>query len=113
MHLFIEIGMLDGISMTCKSYVKTNNPHIKYYDPFKANSHIMYSDENNLYGWSISQPLPTWIFKRIKDCKGFELAIASNLEDSKKASSSSLTWNFSKCIPTGTGAHGCPEKVDI
>ena len=33
------------------------------YSASKRNSYIMYLDTNNLYGWMMSQPLPTSNFK--------------------------------------------------
>ena len=57
MHLFIEKGMRGGISMVSKRYAKANNPHVADYNPDKETNYIMYYDANNLYGWSMSQPL--------------------------------------------------------
>ena len=67
-HLFIEKGMRGGISMVSKRHARANNPAIKGYDPEKPNSHILYLDANNLYGWAMSQPLPTGGFRWVEDC---------------------------------------------
>ena len=67
-HLFIEKGMRGGISMVSKRHAKANNPAIKGYDPEKPNSSILYLDANNLYGWAMSQPLPTGGFRWVEDC---------------------------------------------
>ena len=37
------------------------------YDKNKESSYLNYWDVNNLHGWSISQKLPTFNFKRVKD----------------------------------------------
>ena len=58
-HLFTEKGMWGGISMVSKRYAKANNPMVEGYDSSKPKSHILYLDANNLYGWAMSQPLPT------------------------------------------------------
>ena len=58
-HLFIEKGMRGGISMVSKRHARANNPRVEGYDPEKPNSHIVYLDANNLYGWAMSQALPT------------------------------------------------------
>ena len=66
-HLFIEKGMRGGVSMVSKRYAKANTPLIEGYDPSKPNTHILYLDANNLYGWAMSQPLPTRGFQWIVD----------------------------------------------
>ena len=38
-------------------------PCMKNYDASQRNNYIMYLDANNLYGWAISEPLPTSNFK--------------------------------------------------
>ena len=67
MHLFIEKGMRGGISMVSKRHAKANNKYVKDYNPEKEDNHIMYLDANNLYGHSMSQPLPYGGFKWITD----------------------------------------------
>ena len=37
------------------------------YDASKRNNYIMYLDANYLYGWTMSQPLPTSNFKWLTD----------------------------------------------
>ena len=68
-HLFIEKGMHGGISMVSKRHAKTNNHLVDGYNPEKPSSHILYLDANNLYGWAISQPLPTGAFRWEEDCE--------------------------------------------
>ena len=46
-HLFLEKGMRGGISYISKRYSKSDD-----------NATIMYSDANNLYGWTMIQDLP-------------------------------------------------------
>ncbi|KAK3740268.1 hypothetical protein RRG08_031987 [Elysia crispata] len=69
-HLFIEKGMRGGISMVSKRHARANNPKVEGYDPEKPNSHILYLDANNLYGWAMSQPLPTGGFRWVEGCDG-------------------------------------------
>ena len=65
MHLFIEKAMRGGISMVSKRHTKANNPHSADYNPEKENKYIMHYDANNIYGWSMNQPLPYSCFKRL------------------------------------------------
>ena len=81
-HLFIEKGMRGGISMVSKRYAKANNPKVEGYNSSKPNTHILYLDANNLYGWAMSQPLPTGGFQWVDDCDGLAEAIIEHPADS-------------------------------
>ena len=81
-HLFIEKGMRGGISMMSKHHARANNPRVEGYDPEKLNSHILYLDANNLYGWAMSQPLPTGTFRWEEDCETLSESIVSHPADS-------------------------------
>ena len=62
-HLFIKEGINGGVAMTSHQYAQANAPGMENYDAIKCSSYIMYLDANNLYGWEMSQPLPTSNFK--------------------------------------------------
>ncbi|GBN67380.1 hypothetical protein AVEN_149573-1 [Araneus ventricosus] len=62
MHLFIEKGIRGGVAMISHRFASANNPYLPTYDPDTPNSYIMYWDANNLYGWAMSQNLPTHDF---------------------------------------------------
>ncbi|XP_060580207.1 uncharacterized protein LOC132736990 [Ruditapes philippinarum] len=64
-HLFIEKGQRGGISYIANRYSKANNKYMKDYDKDLPSKCIMYLDANNLYGWAMSQPLPSGNFKWI------------------------------------------------
>ena len=66
-HLSVEKGMRKGISMVQKHHVKANNPLVDGHDPEKPRSNILYLDANNLYGWAMSQYLPTGGFRCVHD----------------------------------------------
>jgi hypothetical protein len=66
MHLFIEKGLRGGISMVSKRYAKANCPLTPNFNPDEETSYIMYLDANNLYGWAMSQPLPTGSFEWVQ-----------------------------------------------
>ena len=60
---FIEKGMRGGISTITHRYAQANNKYMKNYHPQKESSYITYLDANNLYGWAMSQKLPTGDFR--------------------------------------------------
>ena len=64
MFQFIEKGIRGGVSYIANRYGKANNKHMKEYDEKAPSKYIMYLDaSNNLYGWAMSQYLPTGNFK--------------------------------------------------
>ena len=72
-YLSIEKGPREGISYIAKRYAKTNNKHMKDYDPKKLSKFIIYLDMNNLYGWAMSEYLPYERYKRLKNFEGFDV----------------------------------------
>ena len=60
---FIEKGTRGGISYIANRYGESNNKYMKEYNLEKPSKYIHYLDANNLYGWSMSQCLPTGGFK--------------------------------------------------
>ena len=64
---FVEKGMGGGISHFANHFGKVNNKYMKNYDDKKSSKYIMYLDAKNMYGWAISQCLPTGGFKWMMD----------------------------------------------
>ena len=62
MFQFIEKGIRRGISYIANRYGKASNKYMKTYDENLPSKFIMYLDANNLYGWAMSQYLPTGKF---------------------------------------------------
>ena len=83
MFQFIEKGLRGGISYTANRYGKANNRYMKEYDEKASSKYIMYLDANNLYGWAMSQYLPTGGFRWMKQKHIDELDLAKYKEDSK------------------------------
>ena len=67
MLMMFESGVRGGITHISKRYAEANNPYMNNYNPNEATKYIQYLDANNLYGWAMSQPLPTHGFEWVKD----------------------------------------------
>ena len=80
MLLMIEKGIRGGISMISNRHSKANNKYMgESFIDTMISKYIIYLDANNLYGWSMSKPLPT---------HGFEWMKVDELE----------TWELHSCI---------------
>ena len=84
MFQFIEKGLRGGISYIANRYGKANNKYMKEYDDKAPSKYIMYLDANNLYGWAMSQYLPTGGFKWLTEKQINNLNLAKYQEDSNK-----------------------------
>ena len=67
MLMMFERGIRGGISHISKRYAEANNKYMTDYNPDEESTYIQYFDANNLYGWAMSQSLPTHGFKWIRD----------------------------------------------
>ena len=67
MLMFFERGIRGGINHIIKRYAEANNPYMKKYNPKEPTKYIQYLDANNLYGWAMTQTLPTHGFKWVKN----------------------------------------------
>ena len=67
MLMMFERGIRGGITHISKRYAEANNKYMKNYDYKKESTVIQYLDANNLYGWAMSQNLPTHGFKWMKN----------------------------------------------
>ena len=60
MLLMFEWGIRGGITQAVRKYTSANNKYMgDRFDPKSESSCLQYLDTNNLYGWAMSQPLPT------------------------------------------------------
>ena len=84
MFQFIEKGMRGGISYIANRYGKANNKYMKEYDEKAPSKYIMYLDANNLYGWAMSQYLPTGGFRWMTEKQINKINLAQYNEDSNK-----------------------------
>ena len=77
MLLMFERGIRGGITQSVNRWAKANNPYMdSEFVRDKPTKYLQYLDANNLYGWTMSQPLPTRGFKwvSIKPSKISQLA---------------------------------------
>ena len=62
-----ERGIRGGIMQSVHIWSAANNPHMgSEYNKNKSTKYLQYLDANNLYGWAMSQPLPTGGFRWVK-----------------------------------------------
>ena len=67
MLLMFENGIRGGITQSVHRWAAANNPYMGYeYDRSKPIEYLQYLDANNLYGWAMSQPLPTGGFRWVE-----------------------------------------------
>ena len=84
MFQFIEKGMRGGVSYIANRYGNANNKYMKEYHEKAPSKYIMYRDANNLYGWAMSQYLPTGNFKWMTDKEISKIDIGKYKADDKK-----------------------------
>ena len=64
MLLMFERGIRGGITQAVRKYTSANNKYMgDRFVPDEDTTYLQYLDANNLYGWAMSQPLPTGGFK--------------------------------------------------
>ena len=81
MLLMFKRGIRGGITQSIHRWAKANNPYMgSSYNPNERSNYLQYLDTNNLYGWAISEPLPTGGFKWTK-VKPEEISKLAKLEN--------------------------------
>ena len=81
MLLMFEHGIRGGITQAVHRYAVANNPYMEeLYSPKEESSYLQYLDANNLYGWAMSQLLPTGGFRWV-DVKPDEISKLARLTD--------------------------------
>ena len=81
MLLMVEKGIRGGICHAIYRYAKANNKYMKNYNKDKEESLLQYLEENNLYGWAMSQKLPVTGFKWKKNMLKFNKEFIKNYDE--------------------------------
>ena len=84
MFQFIEKGMRGGTSYIANRFGEANNKYMKTYNENSPSKYIMYLDANNLYGWAMSQYLPTGNFKWLSQKRIKKTNLGKYTENSDK-----------------------------
>ena len=72
--LMFEQGIRGGITQVVRKYASANNKYMgDRFNPKSESSYLQYLDANSLYGWAMSQPLPTGGFKWV-DLNPYEIS---------------------------------------
>ena len=81
MLLMFERRIRGGITQSIHRWAKAKNPYIgSEYAPREPTRYLQYLNANNLYGWALSQPLPTGGF-RWADVKPNEISKLANFSE--------------------------------
>src|SRR6218665_1568438 len=85
-YLFSEKGLRGGVSLICHRYAQANNPYLppKCYNRDEENSYIMYLDCNKLYGYAMSERLPTGGFRFLEPLEVENFVLGSKSVDDSK-----------------------------
>ena len=114
MFQFIEKGMCGGVSYIANRYGKANNKYMKKYDEKAPSKYIMYLDANNLYGWAMSQYLPTGNFKWMSDREIKQIDLGKYKKDGKKGLILEVDLQYPQELHDIHNDYPvCPEKVKV
>ena len=117
MFQFIEKGMHGGVSYIANKYGKAYNKYMKKYDEKVPSKYIMYLDANNLYGWAMSQYLPTGNFKWMSDKEIKQIDLEKYKADGKKGLILEVDLEYSHELHNLHNLRNdypvCPEKVKV
>ena len=84
MYNFVENSIRGGISMISTRHARANNPSFPdTYDDKLPNQNLIYLDVNNLYGWAMSQFLPTHGFRFLSQDEITTLQLEDLCDDDK------------------------------
>ena len=111
-------GLRGGISYIAHRYARANNKYLPDYNPELDDSYLMYLDANNLYGWAMSERLPTGNFKWLNNLpdtpEEIEFFLSKYTEDSDKGIILEVDLEYQKELHQLHNDYPCaPEKKII
>ena len=111
---FIEKGMHGGVSYIGNRYGKASNKYMEEYDEKVPSKYIMYLDANNLYGWAMSQYLPTGNFKWMSNKEINKIDQGKYKADGKKGLILEVDLEYPQELHDMHNDYPvCPEKVQV
>ena len=114
MYQFIKKGMHGGVCYIANRYGKANNKYMKEYSEKAPSKYIMYLDANNLYGWAMSQYLPTGNFRWMTDKEISKIDLGKYKADDKKGLILEVDLEYPEELhDLHNGYPVCPEKVKV
>ena len=114
MFQFIKKGMHGGVSYIANQYGNANNKYMKEYDEKAPSKHIMHLDANNLYGWAMSQYVPTGNFKWMSDKEIKRIDLGKYKADGKKGLILEVDLKYNKNLHELHNDYPvAPEKVKV
>ena len=114
MFQFIEKGMRGGVSYIENRHGNANNKYMKECDEKAPSKYIMYLDANNLYGWAMSQYLPTGNFKWMTDKEISKTNLGKYELDSKEGLIQEVDLEYPKELHDLHNDYPiAPEKVKV
>ena len=114
MFQFIEKGLRGGISYIANRYGKANNKYMKEYNEKVPSKYIMYLDANNLYGWAMSQYLPTGGFRWMTQKQIDKIDLAKYKEDNNKGFIAEVDFEYPQELHDLHNDYPlAPEKINV
>ena len=113
MFQFIEKGMRGGVSYIANRYGKANSKYMKNHDKNAQSKYIMYLDANNLYGWAMSQYLPTGNFRWMTDKEINKTDLGKYKIDRKKGLILEVDLEYLELHNSHNDYPVAPEKVKV
>ena len=81
MFNMIDKSICGGVASVMQRYSKANNKYMEIFNPDHPSKYIFYTDCNNLYGWAMSQYLPSGGFKWLTPEEATEIKWSEQKEE--------------------------------